>query len=281
MCEFCLKHGEGKTWYLEASNYSEDLLSDLKRRRLIEAYYTRPDAIARSAQRLETLDLVPWLVRRFVRWNATRRQKSRHFGQIVPLEDVERILDLTNSVVRVACLCRFVTTGQEARYCYGVSMGPGGGRLGELFSDVADSYFTGPDSRGLEVLTKDEAMALFEQHEEEGLCHSVWTFGTPYVAGICNCDRPDCLAMKATIGHDVPVFFRAEYVAEVDREACVGCRACMERCQFGAMGYSATLGTVFIDLRACYGCGVCRSACEHDAIHLAERNAVPVAADLW
>jgi Pyruvate/2-oxoacid:ferredoxin oxidoreductase delta subunit len=281
MCEFCLKHGEGKTWYLEASNYSEDLLSDLKRRRLIEEYYTRPDTIARSAERLEQIDSVPWLLRRFVRWNATRRQKTRHFGQIVPLEDVERILDLTNSVVRVACLCRFVTTGQEARYCYGVSMGTNGGRLGELFSDVADSYFTGPDSRGLEVLAKDEVMALFAQHEAEGLCHSVWTFGTPYVAGICNCDRPDCLAMKATIGHDVPVFFRAEYVARVDEEACVGCRACMERCQFGAMGYSAMHGTVFIDLRACYGCGVCRSACEHDAIHLEERKAVPAAAGLW
>ena len=31
MCEFCHKHGEGKRWYLKAENYSDDLLSDLKR----------------------------------------------------------------------------------------------------------------------------------------------------------------------------------------------------------------------------------------------------------
>jgi hypothetical protein len=31
MCEFCHKHREGKKWYLEAENYSDDLLSDLKR----------------------------------------------------------------------------------------------------------------------------------------------------------------------------------------------------------------------------------------------------------
>ncbi len=31
MCEFCHKHGEGKKWYLQAANYSEDLLSDVRR----------------------------------------------------------------------------------------------------------------------------------------------------------------------------------------------------------------------------------------------------------
>ena len=29
MCEFCLKHGEGEKWYLQAKNYSDDLFSDL------------------------------------------------------------------------------------------------------------------------------------------------------------------------------------------------------------------------------------------------------------
>ena len=28
MCEFCIKHGEGKKWYLQAKNYAEDLLSE-------------------------------------------------------------------------------------------------------------------------------------------------------------------------------------------------------------------------------------------------------------
>ncbi len=35
MCDFCHKHGEGPKWYLEANNYAEDLLSDLKRRDII------------------------------------------------------------------------------------------------------------------------------------------------------------------------------------------------------------------------------------------------------
>ena len=39
MCDFCHQHGEGKKWYLDARNYSEDLLSDLKRRRFIEHFF--------------------------------------------------------------------------------------------------------------------------------------------------------------------------------------------------------------------------------------------------
>jgi len=39
MCEFCLKHGEGKKWYLQVSNYSDDLLRDVRRRRFIETFW--------------------------------------------------------------------------------------------------------------------------------------------------------------------------------------------------------------------------------------------------
>jgi len=34
MCEFCTEHGEGKKWYLQAKNYSAELLN-LKRMRHI------------------------------------------------------------------------------------------------------------------------------------------------------------------------------------------------------------------------------------------------------
>jgi heterodisulfide reductase subunit A-like polyferredoxin len=75
--------------------------------------------------------------------------------------------------------------------------------------------------------------------------------------------------------------FRAEYVAEIDADACVGCRQCMRFCQFGAMAYSASNRKVAIDQRGCYGCGVCRCACPKNAIRLCERAQVPAAAHRW
>jgi heterodisulfide reductase subunit A-like polyferredoxin len=124
-------------------------------------------------------------------------------------------------------------------------------------------------------------VSAFHAHEQEGLCHTVWTFRAPFIIGFCNCDRADCLAMHATVTHDVPVMFRAEYVATVDEDACIGCRECMRLCQFGAIMYSAASERSYIDQRACYGCGICRSACETGAIRLQPRSEVPVAARLW
>jgi NAD-dependent dihydropyrimidine dehydrogenase PreA subunit len=143
------------------------------------------------------------------------------------------------------------------------------------------SFFTGPDASGFETLTKDEALSAFHEHEREGLCHTVWTFHTPFIGGICNCDRSDCLAMRTTVTHSTPVMFRAEYVAGINPDECSGCRECMRICQFGAITYSASNKKAVIDQRWCYGCGVCRSACKKNAIRLEERIKVPVSAGLW
>jgi len=59
VCEFCLKHGEGETWYLRAENYSEDLLSEVRGRGLIEDFFTGSERIREGVGRLEQLDTAP------------------------------------------------------------------------------------------------------------------------------------------------------------------------------------------------------------------------------
>jgi len=153
--------------------------------------------------------------------------------------------------------------------------------LGSLFQDAAAGTTSGPDFSQFERLTTEEALAAFREHEKEGLCHTVWTFVAPFTGGICNCDRRDCLAMRSTVGHDLPVMFRGEYVASVNPDVCTGCRSCLRQCQFGAMGYSAADKKAFVEPRACYGCGICRASCAKNAISLAPRQEVPTAANLW
>jgi ferredoxin len=207
--------------------------------------------------------------------------KKTHFGQVVPIEEIGEIFGFVNSIVRVACICRHVTLGQEKRYCYGVSLSPNMDAFADILRGLDVSFLVGPDMAGLERLTRDEAIAALRSHEREGLCHTVWTFGTPFIGGVCNCDRSDCLAMRCTVTHDLPVMFRAEHVAEVAPDACVGCRECLRVCQFGALTYSAATRKAVVDQRWCYGCGVCRSACTRDAIRLSDRRSSPIAANLW
>lgn len=281
MCDFCHKHGEGKKWYLQAKNYSEDLLSDLRRRKFIIDFFSEPESLDESVTKISRLGTAPGFIKRVMTRRISNKMKKIHFGQVVPIEDVERIFDFVNSIVRVACICRQISIGSEQRYCYGISMAPNGGELGQIIRDINASYLTGPDTTGLESLSKEEALASFRDHEQDGLCHTVWTFVAPFIGGICNCDRTDCMAMRITVKHDVPVMFRAEYVAGVEPDLCNGCRACMRVCQFGAISYSAALEKAVIDLRRCYGCGVCRSACAQNAILFSDRSNMQVAADLW
>ena len=198
-------------------------------------------------------------------------RKVEHFGQVLPIEDVEEVIDIVDSITRIPCGCRFITTGKaDKRYCFGLGMD----KLGILgrFPDAASS---------LEVLDKEEAKRIFRQYDEEGLMHSIWTGVTPYVVGLCNCDR-DCGAYKWYIEMPgAPSFFRAEYICQVDWDLCTGCKSCISQCQFGAQFYSSALAKVYIDPTRCFGCGVCRVACPNDAITLIPRQESPEAANVW
>jgi ferredoxin len=281
MCEFCHQHGEGKKWYLNATNYAEDLMSDLRRRGFITHMFENPGSLRRGERILTALDVLPDFLWKNLRTRITEKQKVRHFGQVVPIEDVERVLALTTSVVRMACLCRHASSGKEQRYCYGLSMEPNGGGIAKLLQEIDASYLVGPETAGLESMSKTEALARMRENEREGNCHTVWTFLTPFLAGLCNCSLPGCYAMKATVSHKTPIFFRGEYVAAVDPEKCSGCGQCVKICPFKAFEPWEKKAKAVVDAGKCYGCGICRSVCAKDAIALADRAAVPEAAGLW
>jgi ferredoxin len=274
MCEFCTKHGEGQKWYLQMKNYTADLLhAELTTsQQQITAANTRLEWNQRFWQGfvMPAITGVPRQhdIQPFA-GETQDQSKVEHFGQVLPIEDVEAVLDMVDSITRMPCGCRYLNIGKtDKRYCFGF----GFDRLGILgaFPDAASS---------LEVLSKQEARRLFRAYDDEGLMHSIWTGVTPYVVGMCNCDR-DCGAYRGYL-HGSQDFFRAEYICRVDWDACNGCKTCMSQCQFGAQGYSSALGKVYIDPARCYGCGVCRASCPNDAIALTPRHADPVATKLW
>jgi len=282
MCEFCHKHGEGKKWYLNANNYAEDLLSDLRRRQFITRFFENPDHLKKGRRALTALDVMPDFLWKGVRKKITAKQQVKHFGQVVPIEDVERILAMTTSVVRLACICRHVALGKkEQRYCFGLSMEPDGGGIAKLMREIDASYLVGPHTGGLESMPKDVALARIRESEREGNCHTVWTFITPFLAGLCNCSLPGCMALETTVTRKTPVFFRGEYVARVDADKCSGCGQCVKMCSFKAFKPRKKKEKAVIDERKCYGCGICRSVCVRDAIALVDRGEITEASSIW
>jgi ferredoxin len=286
MCEFCTKHGEGEKWYLLMKNYSEELLHqkltpagqavtespdrlDWNRRFVRDFVY--PAAGVREEagkdKKRHPLDLRP--AKAEIKKEIPDPWKFVHYGQVLPIEDVEKTIELASSVTRIPCGCRYQITGKEnCRYCFGFGLEMLG--MAGMVPDAASS---------LEVLGKEQAKAMIRRFDKEGLMHSVWTGITPFVIGVCNCDY-DCGAYRGYLNNQQG-FFRAEYICRADWELCNGCKACMRQCQFGAMFYSSSMKKVFIDPARCYGCGVCRAACAKQAITLVPRESVPEAAGIW
>jgi len=268
MCQFCTKHGEGKKWYLQAKNYADELWYSGGRPKLADKLYRDFEKIAAGMSKIDKLSPNS-TVGKFVRRIAENWMRKDHYGQIVPVEDIEQIFDISDSITRFACICRMATRGKEFRYCFGLTTPPND--VFGLYPDYADSF---------ETLTKDEALELIRSFEHEGLTHSIWTIKTPYVSHLCNCDG-DCMAYRALTYSNLKFMFKGEYVASVDMDLCNGCRSCARQCQFDAVSYSVSLKRCFIDAKKCYGCGICRATCGHDAITLANRMDVPAVKDNW
>jgi ferredoxin len=155
---------------------------------------------------------------------------------------------------------------KEDQLCYGISLNP------VAWYDYMNlDFFGSPDVAGFEQLTKEEALAHIAESDRQGFVHSVWTFKTPFIGAICNCDKRYCLSMRSTLGLDVPVIFKAEYVASMEADICSGCLACINQCQFSAIDFNDSINACEIDSAKCFGCGVCRPTCPEDAISLRER----------
>jgi len=99
MCEFCRKHGQGNRWYLNPDSYSDEMMEDPARQKLIEEvcghgidYYM--DLTSRVT------NLARWPVLGSLVRMATRRLAPRqHGGRVVSLEDALEI------VARFAYFC--------------------------------------------------------------------------------------------------------------------------------------------------------------------------------
>jgi Na+-translocating ferredoxin:NAD+ oxidoreductase RNF subunit RnfB len=127
-------------------------------------------------------------------------------------------------------------------------------------------------------LSVDEALAIIDRNEEEGLVHqwmnhSKVAAAQPYA--LCSCCRCCCTVWHAADIRQVPndeVFAKSRYEARVDTDLCNGCQDCLERCQFDAIQMKKVEGSkrlrAYVDPERCWGCGVCVLVCEPEALRL-------------
>lgn len=197
-----------------------------------------------------------------------------HFGQVVTLEEVLKMVELTYPIGLMQCICRRETRGMmgkgEANFCMSLGVG-------------IYKWERWPETfRGLSFLSVKEAKDMLLHFNKKGYVHSLWTFNVPYIGGICNCEYPVCQGIRGRIDYGVDsIVLKGEYCAKPVIENCTGCGYCVRYCQFGAMSMNHSRNKVAIDMKRCFGCGQCEKHCPSSAISMVERRKTPGIADMW
>jgi NAD-dependent dihydropyrimidine dehydrogenase PreA subunit len=130
---------------------------------------------------------------------------------------------------------------------------------------------TRPDKSRL--IDGPEALSFLEDAHRRGNVHTAWfkeaAFGRLYA--ICNCCSCCCLGLSAIRG-GLDAVASSGYVAQVERELCDGCGACVRACPVGAATIPAVnggaRGTALVARGDCIGCGVCIDRCPRGALRL-------------
>ncbi len=121
-------------------------------------------------------------------------------------------------------------------------------------------------------ISPEEAVGILHAEDERGHVHHAFfkdaMLGRFYA--ICNCCACCCGAMQAH-RTGVPMLAPSGYVACVQADLCLGCGACVDTCQFGALSVRERRASV--EYESCMGCGVCVSTCAEGALAL-RRDAI-------
>jgi len=200
--------------------------------------------------------------------------ENYHFGQVITLEEAEQMLEITYPIGIMECICKRESRGMykndDAMTCLSLGVG-------------IYKWERWPETfRNFQFLSVKEAKQRLRHFDRRGNVHTLWTFYTPYIGGICNCEYPTCLGIRGRIDYDVSeILLKGEYCAKPLHDKCIGCGECITFCQFGAMSLQVSRNKVNINMNKCFGCAQCANHCRHEAIEMVERMTTPGLRDIW
>ena len=286
MCLYCDLWGEGMVWYLNPKNYSRHMYTIPEPKKVPkEAFASGVESELGSYLKMQ-MEMIDAMEKGSAEYEASvkRHKEMEDFGQgsvggwagqVTPLREAEKIVEIANPMGLMACLCRNIVLAREERTtpektCMGVG-------VGMLKWERWPERYKG----GVYWMNTEEAKEWLRDMDKKGFVHAVMLFGHRFIGGICNCDYPVCnmmLAPRLDFGLNL---LKGHHVAMCDFDVCNGCGICAQRCQFGALKMNVTANKANIDQMRCFGCGLCETGCPRGAISLVERGKIPRLQEVW
>jgi NAD-dependent dihydropyrimidine dehydrogenase PreA subunit len=120
-------------------------------------------------------------------------------------------------------------------------------------------------------LSPEEAKELLRKFHKEGLMPTFYSClrSGGWIYAICNCEGKICFPFRAHQAAGA-VMYPGPNIVAVDKDNCIGCGMCVERCHFGANALTNEICKV--DLAKCYGRGICIPTCNGQARRMVERE---------
>jgi len=188
-------------------------------------------------------------------------ERTIPFGiDVMPYEKASTYIDSAKSWGVLNCICRVQQRliGKECEHsvenCITISSR-------ERAYDKTDTIRT---------ITKEEALEILAQANEEGLVHSTSNTQND-VTYICNCCTCSCGILRSIVDYgNMNSVASSDFYAAVDSDSCGGCLICIDRCQFNALEMVDDISSVNKSL--CLGCGVCITSCPDGAMSLIQKD---------
>lgn len=180
---------------------------------------------------------------------------------IMPYEEIKSILKNYEHIAVSNCYCRTekelvddpCKLGAPKRNCF--------------FFDKSAQFVIEHDFG--ERISEEEAIKIFQEAEDYGLVHKVFHVHLDprnNIEAICNCCKCCCGPFQMYYKGIMPIHTITSYIARIDKDNCIGCGTCVQKCPVEAIALVNDIADLNED--KCIGCGVCAHHCPEEAINL-------------
>ncbi len=180
---------------------------------------------------------------------------------ILPADEVKKIIDKFDTIAVATCFCR-----HEKDLL---------GEACKLTDKRENCLIFGPsaeftiEQKFARQISGEEALKILRESEDAGLIHKSFHAKLDPdkdQEAICACCKCCCATFQlfhkgARAMHSVTSF-----LAEIDRDACTGCYACVDMCPMDAIHLNDV--TAEVENERCLGCGICAHHCTYNAARL-------------
>lgn len=184
--------------------------------------------------------------------------------KVITTQNVEKIMQKFDEIAVGHCFCRH-HQDLLGHQCKQTDLRENCFTLGKSAKYVVEQGFG-------RMISKDEALTILKASERDGLVHKAWhphSDISKEETSICNCCKCCCGIFDWWRKGTTAMINSTNYLSHIDKNKCVGCGTCMEKCPVEAI-QGDNNNKAERDAGLCIGCGVCAHFCPENAISMLE-----------